>query len=243
MLNAQQRLLVCAGLALGATWLYPVFQLPTEWSSFTQAAMVTAGFAIVALLLFVVSLRAERAWHEIALIIPAVALNMVFSMASATLHMPIALACVGTVAIGAALGPKAGMSTGIATAIVSAMFAPAMIVFTFVYAFVGLCSGVLAQFGSFRNGFLAAVSGLLVGLPDAILSSPMHAMVYDDIATGVHALIAEQHQFGSPIFEAVLDCSMKFDPLDSAVAFGLAWVVLRMTNSLQPVRPAMALAV
>lgn len=209
-----------------ASWAYPAYQLPTDWSYFTNVATVVAALGCVTVLSLLIRMRDDYRWGEISLLIPAIALNLALSAVTADLGFPLTLNLIGTIAIGVWLGPHAGAASGICTALIGAVIAPAEVAFVPIYAFIGMAAGVASHIGFFRTGRRAALAGLLLGIPNAVLAAPMNAMVYGDVMNSLQAAIAEQRLQGSSLFEAVITQSLILYPIDRAMQFFLAWCVL-----------------
>lgn len=223
--------------ALGIGWIYPVLHMAVDWSEMDGVVKACLACAIVALGLLLICWRALVPWRTMALLVPGVALNIVVGAIADALHLPVFLDTVGTICIGVWLGPIAGASAGVATSLIGAIGSPTYLAFVSIQAFVGMLAGVLAQMGCMRCAWRAGLTGMLVGLPTAILAAPLNALVFGDTSNGLSRLVSDDHRSGEALFQAVINNALLCEPIDKGISFLLAWGLLTALMQLRKEEP------
>lgn len=213
-------------LALMATWVYPVVELPTQWTGWHASTRAFVILVCMAFVMLIVLLKTRMTWRELSFLAPGIAVNIIFAQTSNVLDCPLLLDTIGTVVIAVSFGPYAGAATGVATSLVLSAISPANLAFVSIQAFVGFVSGVAARIGGFRTPGRAVVTGFIMGIQTAILASPLNAIVYQDLTNGLQSVIHENRHLGMTMFEAILGRTLVFDPIDKGLSFVIAWSLL-----------------
>lgn len=205
---------VLAVLAILASWMCPVHHGPENWPIGSGGNAMGWSLAVAAFVLLIMRLCLSFHIFELWPILAGVAINLGFNALVVALHLPLCLDTVGTVVVGVWLNSHAGAATGVASVLLAAIFNPGALAFASVHAFVGMAAGVLAQVGGLYTPLTSVLSGLIVGVPCAVLSAPLNVIIYGEAIRGESGL------------DDLLRNILLLGPADKALAFALAWVLL-----------------
>ena len=176
-------------------------------------------------------LNATQVRRALLLIFAALLANIgIGYVAEHVLRLPIWLDAIGTILVGALLGPLAGAAVGAATNLLLGIVTgdQAALPFAITAAFIGWAAGYSALLGAFRRLWSAALAGLLVGIGAALISAPIEAYVFGNLAgEGAAYLAAFVDTAGATIFQLVTVSGLIRDPLDKVISFGVAWLLWR----------------
>lgn len=215
---------------IAVAWLCPVTAYLGGFVSWPETLIFCGLIVTLALMLLFPNLHARLSMKELSLIAPAVVLNLLMYQIGSWLELPFFLDTVGTIVIGVVYGSQAGVATGMASSLIGSLFSPVSLIFAAVQALVGLAAGITAHLGVFRSALAAAFGGFIIGLPIAILSAPLNAMVFVWSDNGLHQAIIGQVESGNSALIAVIKEVLINAPVGTALASLCAWAVLTLIS-------------
>ncbi len=159
----------------------------------------------------------------------AIAINVVMGQIVALLKLPVYLDSIGTMLVAALCGPWAGALTGTLSNIIWGLaIDPNAFPWWPVAFFIGLVTGFCAKAGLFKNWWKVAITGFLVALTAAIVSTPIAVYLYGGItASGSSFITAYLLQTGQGIVQAVLSTGFLVEPVDKISTALLAFAVVQ----------------
>ncbi len=159
----------------------------------------------------------------------AIAINVVIGEIVVTLKLPVYLDSIGTVFVGVLCGPWAGAITGmLANIIWGSIIDPNAFPWFPVAFFIGLISGFCAKGGLFKNWWKVMITGFLVALTAALVSTPISVGVYGGItASGSSFITAYLLQTGQNLLPAVLITNNLVEPFDKISTCLLAFALMQ----------------
>lgn len=202
------------------------FVVPPVTAS-TNALVALAGYFIGAALI-VWGVSGQFTTSTYALIPIAIAINIVMGEIVTRLGLPVYLDSIGTVLVAALAGPWAGAATGGLTNVIWGFFNPVAMPFAVAAIAIGLLAGFFARIGWLRRAYLVPIAGLLTGVVAALLSSPLSAFIFGGSAgnAGTTALVAAFQAYGESLLAATTLQGLLSDPLDKALTFSIAYVII-----------------
>lgn len=158
----------------------------------------------------------------------AIAINIVVGQIVVVLKLPVYLDSIGTMLVAALCGPWAGALTGtLANIIWGLVIDPNAFPWFPVALFIGFVTGWCAVAGLFKTWWKVMVTGFLVALTAAIVSTPIAIYVYGGISASGSALItAYLIQTGRGILESVLSTNFLVEPVDKISTALLAFAII-----------------
>ncbi len=158
----------------------------------------------------------------------AIAINIVIGQIVAVLKLPVYLDSIGTMLVAALCGPWAGALTGtLANIIWGLVIDPNAFPWFPVALFIGFVTGWCAVAGLFKTWWKVMITGFLVALTAAIVSTPIAIYVYGGISASGSALItAYLIQTGRGILESVLSTNFLVEPVDKISTALLAFAII-----------------
>lgn len=158
----------------------------------------------------------------------AIAINIVIGQIVVVLKLPVYLDSIGTMLVAALCGPWAGALTGtLANIIWGLVIDPNAFPWFPVALFIGFVTGWCAVAGLFKTWWKVMVTGFLVALTAAIVSTPIAIYVYGGISASGSALItAYLIQTGRGILESVLSTNFLVEPVDKISTALLAFAII-----------------
>jgi energy-coupling factor transport system substrate-specific component len=159
----------------------------------------------------------------------AIAINVVMGQIVALLRLPVYLDSIGTMLVAALCGPWAGALTGTLSNIIWGLaIDPNAFPWWPVAFFIGLVTGFCAKAGLFKNWWKVAITGFLVALTAAIVSTPIAVYLYGGItASGSSFITAYLLQTGQGIVQAVLSTGFLVEPVDKIATALLAFAIVQ----------------
>jgi energy-coupling factor transport system substrate-specific component len=159
----------------------------------------------------------------------AIAINVVMGQIVALLKLPVYLDSIGTMLVAALCGPWAGALTGTLSNIIWGLaIDPNAFPWWPVAFFIGLVTGFCARAGLFKNWWKVAITGFLVALTAAIVSTPIAVYLYGGItASGSSFITAYLLQTGQGIVQAVLSTGFLVEPVDKISTALLAFAIIQ----------------
>jgi energy-coupling factor transport system substrate-specific component len=159
----------------------------------------------------------------------AIAINVVMGQIVVLLKLPVYLDSIGTVLVGAICGPWAGALTGTLSNIIWGLaIDPNAFPWWPVALFIGYMSGRMANWGFFKSWWKVVVTGFVVALTAATVSTPIAVYLYGGItASGSSFITAYLLQTGQGILQAVLSTNFLVEPVDKITTAMLAFAIVQ----------------
>ncbi len=159
----------------------------------------------------------------------AIAINVVIGQIVVLLRLPVYLDSIGTVLVAVLAGPWAGALTGTLSNIIWGLaIDPNAFPWFPVALFIGFVSGWCAVGGLFKNWWKVAITGFLVAITAAVVSTPIAVWLYGGItASGSSFITAFLLQTGQGIWEAVFSTNFLVEPIDKIATAMLAFAIIR----------------
>ncbi|MEP7137460.1 MAG: ECF transporter S component [Chloroflexota bacterium] len=158
----------------------------------------------------------------------AIAINIAVGQIVVLLKLPVYLDSIGTVLVGVICGPWAGALTGALSNTIWGLFNPDSLPWWPVAFFIGLVAGLCANAGLFKSWWKVILSGFLIALTAAIVSTPISVYLYGGItASGSSFITAYLMQTGSGMVSAVLSTGFLVEPVDKISTAMLAYAILQ----------------
>ena len=158
----------------------------------------------------------------------AIALNIAIGQIVVLLKLPVFLDSIGTVLVGIICGPWAGALTGALSNTIWGLFNPDSLPWWPVAFFIGLVAGLCANAGLFKSWWKVILSGFLIALTAAIVSTPISVYLYGGItASGSSFITAYLLQTGQSVVSAVLSTGFLVEPVDKIATAMLAFAIVQ----------------
>jgi energy-coupling factor transport system substrate-specific component len=158
----------------------------------------------------------------------AIVINIVVGQLVVYLKLPVFLDSIGTVLVGIICGPWAGALTGALANTIWGLFNPDSLPWWPVAFFIGLVAGLCANAGLFKNWWKVILSGFLIALTAAIVSTPISVYLYGGItASGSSFITAYLMQTGQSVVSAVLSTGFLVEPVDKITTAMLAFAIVQ----------------
>lgn len=178
---------------------------------------------------FAERLKKDFSTVTLVLIPVAIAINVVIGQIVVLLKLPVFLDSIGTVLVAVLAGPWAGALTGTLSNIVWGLILdPNAFPWFPVALFIGLVAGICANFGLFKSWWKVVITGFIIALTAAIVSTPIGVYLYGGItASGSSFITAYLLATGRGIFEAVISTNFIVEPVDKIATALLAWLIIK----------------
>ncbi len=159
----------------------------------------------------------------------AIAINIAIGQIVVLLKLPVYLDSIGTVLVGAICGPWAGALTGaLSNTIWGFAIDPNALPWWPVAFFIGYMAGRMAIWGFFKSWWKVVVTGFVVAITAAIISTPIAVYLYGGItASGSSFITAYLLQTGQGVFQAVFSTSFLVEPVDKITTSMLAFAIVQ----------------
>jgi energy-coupling factor transport system substrate-specific component len=159
----------------------------------------------------------------------AIAINIAIGQIVVLLKLPVYLDSIGTVLVGAICGPWAGALTGtLSNTIWGIAIDPNALPWWPVALFIGYMAGRMANWGFFKSWWKVVVTGFVVAITAAIISTPIAVYLYGGItASGSSFITAYLLQTGQGVFQAVFSTSFLVEPVDKITTSMLAFAIVQ----------------
>lgn len=159
----------------------------------------------------------------------AIALNVVVGQIVVLLRLPVYLDSIGTILVAALAGPWAGALTGTLSNIIWGLaIDPNAFPWFPVALFIGFVAGWCAVGGLFKNWWKVAITGFLVAITAAIVSTPIAVYLYGGItASGSSFITAYLLETGKGVFQAVFSTNFLVEPVDKIATAMLAFAIIK----------------
>ena len=159
----------------------------------------------------------------------AIAINIAVGQIVLLLKLPVFLDSIGTVLVAVLCGPWAGALTGaLSNVIWGIAIDPGALPWWPVAAMIGYMAGRMAQWGFFKSWWKVVVTGFVVALTAAIVSTPIAVYLFGGItASGSSFITAYLLQTGTGIWQAVASTSFLTEPVDKITTAMLAFAIIQ----------------
>ena len=159
----------------------------------------------------------------------AIAINIAIGQIVLLLKLPVFLDSIGTVLVAVLCGPWAGALTGaLSNVIWGIAIDPGAFPWWPVAAMIGYMAGRMAQWGFFKTWWKVVVTGFVVALTAAIVSTPIAVYLFGGItASGSSFITAYLLQTGQGIWSAVVSTSFLTEPVDKITTAMLAFAIIQ----------------
>jgi energy-coupling factor transport system substrate-specific component len=158
----------------------------------------------------------------------AIAINIVVGQIVVYLKLPVFLDSIGTVLVAIICGPWAGALTGALSNTIWGLFNPDALPWWPVAFFIGLVAGLCANAGLFKNWWKVILSGFLIALTAAIVSTPISVYLFGGItASGSSFITAYLLQTGQSVVGAVFTTGFLVEPVDKISTAMLAFAIVQ----------------
>jgi energy-coupling factor transport system substrate-specific component len=158
----------------------------------------------------------------------AIAINATAGWIVAQLKLPVYLDSIGTVFIAAVAGPWVGALTGALTNIILGFFDPNFLPWWPVAFAIGLVAGICAGFGLFKSWWKVVITGFIIAITAALVSTPIAMSVYGGITPSGSSLItAYLLQTGQEMWKAVFSTNFLVEPIDKITTAMVAFAIIQ----------------
>lgn len=167
--------------------------------------------------------------QALALMVIAIAINMIGGQLISFLKLPIFLDSIGTLLSAVLLGPLAGMLTGLLTNLIWGLLTdPVAAAFAPVAMVIGLVAGWLARLGWFRTLSTVALSGVIITLAVTVIAVPLRTALFGGVTGGgADLLVAWMHSMGQNLMESVAITVLGANLVDKILTAVIVWGLLR----------------
>ena len=159
----------------------------------------------------------------------AIVINVVMGQIVVLLRLPVYLDSIGTMLVAAICGPWAGALTGTLSNIIwGLLIDPNAFPWFPVALFIGFVTGWCANLGLFKNWWKVIITGFLVAITAAIISTPIAVYLYGGItASGSSFITAFLLQTGRDLVTSVLSSNFLVEPFDKIATALLAFAIVQ----------------
>ena len=173
--------------------------------------------------------RRQFSSQSLALIVIAIAINMIGGQLISMLKLPVFLDSIGTLISAVLLGPIVGMLTGLLTNVlwgllsdpIAAAFAPVAMV-------IGLVAGWLARAGWFRPLPKVVARGVVMTRAVTVVAVPLRTTLFGGVTgSGADLFVAWMHSVGQNLVESVAITVLGANLVDKILTAIIVWVLLR----------------
>ncbi|TQN31745.1 energy-coupling factor transport system substrate-specific component [Haloactinospora alba] len=231
-------LLIAAGAAIIlATYFYLVVWQPESLvggAGVGPAALVALAGYLAGSALIIAGAMSRMPTSTVTLLPIAIAINIVAGQINNMVGLPLYLDSIGTVLVGLLAGPAAGAATGaLSNVIWGISISPASLPFSTTQVGIGLLAGLFARWGWTRRLVTCVAAGVITGGVAAFISGPISAFVFGgaNASAGRSAIVALFQTLGLDTLGAAIAQGLTVDPLDKAIAFLIAVLILRSLPS------------
>lgn len=167
--------------------------------------------------------------QSLALIVIAVAINMIGGQLISMLKLPVFLDSIGTLISAVLLGPLIGMLTGLITNLIWGLLTdPIAAAFAPVAMVIGLVAGWLAKAGCFRTLPKVILSGVVITLAVTVVAVPIRTALFAGVTgSGADLLVAWMHSMGQNLVESVALTVLGANLVDKILTAVIVWILLR----------------
>jgi energy-coupling factor transport system substrate-specific component len=158
----------------------------------------------------------------------AIAINVIIGQIVFVLRIPVFLDSIGTVLVAAVAGPWAGALTGLLSNVIRGLLVnPNSLLWSPVALMIGFVAGWCAIAGLFKSWWKVMITGFLLAITVALVSTPIAVYLYGGItASGSSFITAFLLQTGRDLVQAVLSTLFLVEPFDKIATCLLAYAII-----------------
>ncbi|MCZ2127797.1 MAG: ECF transporter S component [Anaerolineales bacterium] len=158
----------------------------------------------------------------------AIAINIAIGQIVGLLKLPVFLDSIGTVLVAALCGPWAGALTGtLSNLIWGVTMDPNALPWWPVAFMIGYMAGRMAEWGFFKSWWKIVVTGFVIAITAAIVSTPISVYLYGGItSSGSSFITAYLMQTGTDMVAAVFSTNFLVEPVDKIITAMLAFSII-----------------
>lgn len=158
----------------------------------------------------------------------AIAINIAIGQIVGLLKLPVFLDSIGTVLVAALCGPWAGALTGtLSNLIWGVAMDPNALPWWPVAFMIGYMAGRMAEWGFFKNWWKIVITGFVIAITAAIVSTPIAVYLYGGItSSGSSFITAYLMQTGTDMIAAVFSTNFLVEPVDKIITAMLAFSII-----------------
>lgn len=174
-------------------------------------------------------LKKEFSTMSLVLMPIAIGINIAGGVFIVALKLPIYLDSIGTLLVSILVGPWAGAVTGLLANIIWGLtIDPVAFPFSITAFFIGLTGGYLAKKGMFKTVPKTLLSGAIIGLVGATVSTPIVAYVFGGVtSSGSTFITAYLLATGKQFLISVFSSSIISDLGDKLITALVAYLIAR----------------
>lgn len=179
---------------------------------------------------FAEELKMQFSTKSLVLIPIAVGINLIGGTLCSALKLPLFLDMIGTIVIACLSGPWVAALCGLLTNLFLALVAnPVYLPYALVSVLCGLVTGYMVKAGLFKKIWGVILTWLVCTLVNVISASCITIFVFGGATgvTGTSVLTATLLAATKNIITSVLSSSMIENLLDKAIAFGIAYILVK----------------
>ena len=179
---------------------------------------------------FAEELKMQFSTKSLVLIPIAVVINLIGGTLCSALKLPLFLDMIGTIVIACLSGPWVAALCGLLTNLFLALVAnPVYLPYALVSVLCGLVTGYMVKAGLFKKIWGVILTWLVCTLVNVISASCITIFVFGGATgvTGTSVLTATLLAATKNIITSVLSSSMIENLLDKAIAFGIAYILVK----------------
>ena len=179
---------------------------------------------------FAEELKMQFSTKSLVLIPIAVGINLIGGTLCSALKLPLFLDMIGTIVIACLSGPWVAALCGLLTNLFLALVAnPVYLPYALVSVLCGLVTGYMVKAGLFKKIWGVILTWLVCTLVNVISASCITIFVFGGATgvTGTSVLTAALLAATKNIITSVLSSSMIENLLDKAIAFGIAYILVK----------------
>ena len=179
---------------------------------------------------FAEELKMQFSTKSLVLIPIAVGINLIGGTLCSALKLPLFLDMIGTIVIACLSGPWVAALCGLLTNLFLALVAnPVYLPYALVSVLCGLVTGYMVKAGLFKKIWGVILTWLVCTLVNVISASCITIIVFGGATgvTGTSVLTATLLAATKNIITSVLSSSMIENLLDKAIAFGIAYILVK----------------
>jgi hypothetical protein len=179
---------------------------------------------------FAEELKMQFSTKSLVLIPIAVGINLIGGTLCSALKLPLFLDMIGTIVIACLSGPWVAALCGLLTNLFLALVAnPVYLPYALVSVLCGLVTGYMVKAGLFKKFWGVILTWLVCTLVNVVSASCITIFVFGGATgvTGTSVLTATLLAATKNIITSVLSSSMIENLLDKAIAFGIAYILVK----------------
>jgi len=174
-------------------------------------------------------MKTQLSASSLALIVIAVAINVIGNQLSSVIKLPIFFDSIGTIISALVAGPWIALLTGLLSNILNSLFSgPIDLAFAPIAMMIGFAAGLLAHAGLFRTLPRVILSGVIITFVLILVAVPIRVYMFGGTsASGADFFIAYLHAVGEGLFMSVSFSVIGANLIDKILSAIIAWLLIR----------------